>query len=423
MVTSEYHPSRTRLPVLLAACVGNGFEFYNVTIYAFVAVPLSRVFFPAGRFGGSMLLTFGLFGVSYIVRPLGGLVLGAYADKAGRRASLLLSVSLMLAGTVLLVFSPTYRTIGIGAPVLPLCARLLQGLALGGEFGSTAAYLLENAPPEKQSLYASLQFASQGFGALLTAGVIFVVSRLSNAQMIAWGWRLPFAVGLILAPIGLYLRSNLRDTEAFLHTRPVRHPIRVLLRDHGKRVAVAAASTAVLSANIYLRVYLPTFAQMHLGIPLASSALLMLIAAVSTMVLVPCSANLVTPGNALRWMTVIVLITLLAVWPLLHMLDTYRSQTALIVAYAVLTVLSSLYSAPQAWFVSMLFPTQVRAGGVGASYNFGVLLFGGFAPAIYASLASRTGTIASAALYLACAGCVSLTSIAVTPKRIRPAQL
>jgi MHS family proline/betaine transporter-like MFS transporter len=403
--------------------MGNGFEFYNVTIYAFVAVTLSGLFFPAGRFSGSILLTFGLFGVSYIVRPLGGLVLGAYADRAGRRASLLLSISLMLAGTVLLVFSPTYTIIGIWAPVLLLCARLLQGLALGGEFGSTAAYLLENAPLEKQSLYTGLQFASQGFGALLTALVMFTVSRLSNAQMAAWGWRIPFAVGLILAPIGLYLRSNMRDTQAFLHTRPVRHPIRDLLRKHGKQVAVAAASTAVLSANIYLRVYLPTFAQVRLGIPLASSALLMLITALSTMVLVPFSANLVTPRNALRWMSMVIVVTLLAIWPLLHMLDVYRSRTALIGAYTLLTVLSALYSAPQAWFVSMLFPTHVRAGGVGAGFNFGVLLFGGFAPAIYAALASNSGRIATAAVYVAFAGCVSLISIAVTPKRLRSAQV
>jgi MHS family proline/betaine transporter-like MFS transporter len=416
-------PPRTRLPVLLAACVGNGFEFYNVTIYAFVAVTLSRLFFPAGRFNGSMLLTFGLFGVSYIVRPLGGLLLGAYADRAGRRASLLLSISLMLAGTVLLVFSPTYQTIGIWAPLSLLCARLLQGLALGGEFGSTAAYLLENAPPQKQSLYASLQFASQGLGALLTALVMFTVSRLSSAQMVAWGWRVPFAVGLLLAPIGLYLRSNMRDTEAFLHTRPVRHPIQDLLRHHGKRIAVAAASTAVLSANIYLRVYLPTFAQTRLGIPIASSALLMLITAVSTMVLVPFSANLVTPRNALRWMSAVIVTTLVAIWPLLHMLDVYRSRVALIVAYTLLTVLSALYSAPQAWFVSMLFPTHVRASGVGASFNFGVLLFGGFAPAIYAALASSTATIASSAVYVAFAGCVSLISIAVTPKRLWAAQV
>jgi MHS family proline/betaine transporter-like MFS transporter len=409
--SADSSPSGPGLLVLLAACAGNGFEFYSVTIYAFVAVTMSKLFFPAARPGVSMLLTFGVFGVSYVVRPLGGLLLGAYADRAGRRASLLLCIYLMLAGTALLAFCPVYARIGLFAPLLILLARMLQGFALGGDFGSATAFLLEQAPPGKRSLYTSLQFASQGFGGLLGGLVGYIVSHLSAAQMLHWGWRVPFLIGLWMAPIGLYLRAHMRDTDEFLHAKHVRQPIAVLLREHGLWVAVAAASTAVLSANIYLRVYLPAFAQMHLGIPLSSTYVLLFVSSGVTAMLIPLGASFVTPRNALWWMATVAIAMMASALPLLRLVDSHRSEHSLIAVHGLLTVMSALYSAPQAWFVSTLFPTRVRAVGVGTSFNVGVMLFGGFAPAIYASEAARTGSIASASKYLIFAGCVSLIAI------------
>ncbi len=407
----------TSKAVLFAACAGNGLEFYNVTIYAFVAVTLSKLFFPHSSPTVAMLMTFSTFGVSYVVRPLGGLILGGYADRAGRRASLLLSISIMLVGTVMLAAAPTYRTAGFWAPALVVAARLLQGFALGGEFGSATAYLLERAPQSKRSLYVSLQFASQGIGGLLAVVVGFALGHLGPAQMERWGWRLPFLAGLLIAPAGLYLRRHMRDPREFLRTKPTRHPARLLLTHYGWRIAAASGSVAILSANIYLRVYIPTFMQMYLHLPPASTYSLLLISSITTAVLVPLAATQVTATNALRWMGMLIVIMLAGIWPMLHLIDSQRSRGSVIGVYFMLSILSALYSAPHAWFVSTMFPTEVRAAGVGAGYNFGVMLFGGFAPAIYSALVAVHGTLAHATLYVVFAGSVSLISVIMASRR------
>jgi MHS family proline/betaine transporter-like MFS transporter len=406
---------------LLAACACNGLEFYNVTIYVFVSVTLSQIFFPRQSARLGMLITFALFGVSYVVRPLGGLVLGTYADRAGRRSALLLSTTLMFSGAVLLAITPPYRTIGMWAPCSILLARLLQGFALGGDFASVMAYLMERAPPKRRTVYVSLQFASQGFGALLATMVGFALSRLTAAQLTSWGWRMPFLAGLLIAPSGLYLWRNMRDSEEFLHSIPLRHPMRVLFREYGGRIALAMTSVAVLSANIYLRIYLPVFLQVHMQRPIASTFSLLLISAVSTAVLVPFSAIFVRETNALRWMLVVICITLAVTWPLLHHVDRQRSASSVVMAYTVLAVLGALYTAPHAWFVSSLFPVEVRAAGVGAGYNFGVLLFGGFAPAVYEAIIRATGQLAFGAVYFAFAGIVSFIAVLIAMRSVATA--
>jgi MHS family proline/betaine transporter-like MFS transporter len=192
-VTAE-HAGSWRL--VMAASIGNALEWFDLVVYGFFAVIIARLFFPAGNDTVSLLLTLGTFGVSFFMRPLGAIVLGTYADRAGRKAALTLSILLMMIGTLVIVLLPTYASIGMAAPLILVAARLVQGFSAGGEFGSATAFLAEHEPA-RRGFFASWQVASQGLTTLLAAGFGAVLThQLTPQQLDAWGWRVPFLFGL-----------------------------------------------------------------------------------------------------------------------------------------------------------------------------------------------------------------------------------
>src|SRR3984893_17485448 len=197
----------TRL--IVATSIGNALEWYDIAIYGYFAVYISKAFFPNSDPTTSLLLTFGTFGLAFLVRPIGGVVLGAYADRHGRKASLMISIVLMTFGTLAIAVMPTYETIGILAPIAVLIARLVQGFSAGGEFGSSTAFLVEHAP-HRRGFIASWQFASQGLGQVLSSafGVGLTLS-MAPGEMNSWGWRIPFLFGVLVGPVGIYIRNHL----------------------------------------------------------------------------------------------------------------------------------------------------------------------------------------------------------------------
>lgn len=212
----------TRL--IVATSIGNALEWYDITVYGYFAVYISKAFFPNDNQTTSLLLTFGTFGLAYLARPIGGLVLGAYADRHGRKASLLISIVLMTLGTLAVALMPTYGTIGVLAPIAVIAARLVQGFSAGGEFGSSTAFLVEHRP-DQRGFIASWQFASQGLSNLLasTFGVVLTV-WMAPADLSSWGWRIPFLFGILVGPAGIYIRNQLEDATAppAAQTSPVR---------------------------------------------------------------------------------------------------------------------------------------------------------------------------------------------------------
>src|SRR5579859_4219836 len=202
----------TRL--IVATSIGNALEWHDITIYGYFAVYSSKAFFPNDDQTTSLLLTFGTFGLAYLARPIGGVVLGAYADRHGRKASLLISIVLMTLGTLAVAVMPTFATIGIAAPIAVLAARLVQGFSAGGEFGSSTAFLVEHRP-DRRGFIASWQFASQGLSNLLasTFGVV-LTGWMAPADLNSWGWRIPFLFGVLIGPIGIYIRNHLEDATA-----------------------------------------------------------------------------------------------------------------------------------------------------------------------------------------------------------------
>src|ERR1700749_2674006 len=199
----------TRLVV--ATSLGNALEWFDISVYAYFAVYLSRAFFPADDPTTSLLLTFGSFALTFLARPVGGILLGTYADRYGRKASLLLSIVMMTFGTLAVGCMPTYAQIGLLAPLLVIVARLVQGFSAGGEFGSSTAFLVEHMPG-KRGFVASWQFASQGMSGLLGSGFGALLTSVRDpADLQGWGWRIPFFFGVLIGPIGIYIRNHVDD--------------------------------------------------------------------------------------------------------------------------------------------------------------------------------------------------------------------
>src|SRR5262249_29210631 len=226
--------TRPRLSgVIIAATIGNVLEWFDFLVYGYFALTIAEVFFPTGNATVSLLITFGAFGLSYVVRPLGAAIVGTYTDRAGRKAGLTLSIGLMMIGTILMVVTPGYATIGLAAPVIITLARLLQGFSVGGEFGSAVAFLVEHAG-DRKGYSASWQWASTGIISIIVAlfGVT-LTTLLTHEQLVAWGWRVPYVFGLLVGPAGLYIRSRMEETPEFLAAeKPATVPIGDLLRHH-----------------------------------------------------------------------------------------------------------------------------------------------------------------------------------------------
>src|SRR3984957_18031624 len=202
-----------------AAVVGNALEWYDFLVFGFFTVIIAKLFFPRDSQYASLLLTTATFGVGFFMRPVGGILLGIYADRRGRKAALLLVIALMTVAIAMIAFAPTYATIGVGAPLIIVIARLLQGFSAGGEFASATAFLTESAPAQRRGFYGSWQMVGQGLSVLIGAILGTVLTRLLTPQALdGWGWRIPFLFGLIIGPLGLYIRRNLDETSAFLQS-------------------------------------------------------------------------------------------------------------------------------------------------------------------------------------------------------------
>ena len=209
--------SRSVWPNVIRASLGNLVEWFDWFVYAWFAIYFAGAFFPAHDATAQLLSTAVVFAIGFLMRPLGGWVLGLYADRRGRRAALTLSVSLMSAGSLAIALNPGYEAIGIAAPLLLVAARITQGLSLGGEFGTSASYLTEVADPRRRNFFASFQFVSIVLGQLLALATMIVLQRLlSESAMTDWGWRVPFVLGALIGLTVFYLRRRMQESDDFL---------------------------------------------------------------------------------------------------------------------------------------------------------------------------------------------------------------
>ena len=411
-MSTSTKPSTNLVTLVIATSAGNALEWFDVAIYGFFAVYIGKHFFPAVNETVSLLLTFGTFGASYLVRPLGGMVLGAYADRRGRKAALIASVGLMMVGTAIIALVPDYATLGLAAPLAVFAARLIQGFSAGGEFGASTAMLIEHAP-HRRGFLASWQFATQGLATLLAASFGYGLARLMPpADLAAWGWRLPFFFGLLIGPVGLYLRRFIEDAEDFTHSVRTETPVRDVLRQQKRLVLTAIGLLTVSTAVNYLLQYVPTYAIRELHLPAATGFAATMLGGVILTVVTPFAGHLSDRIGRRTQMAWTAALFLASAYPGFLWATDHPGAVSLFGLIAWLALLKSIYFGALPALMAEIFPTATRATGMSIGYNIGVAVFGGFTPAIVTWLLSATGDKGAPSYWLIFTAMVSLSALA-----------
>ncbi len=390
---------------IVAAVVGNALEWYDFVVYGFLTVIISRLFFPTDSEYASLLLTMVTFGVGFFMRPVGGVLIGMYADRKGRKAALQLIILLMTISIAMMAFAPTYAAIGVAAPLIILFARLLQGMATGGEFASATSFLVESAPAGRRGFFGSLQMVGQSLAALAgaTAGML-ITQGLTPEQVDSWGWRIPFLFGLLIGPVGLYIRRYLDETEAFIESRksPV-EPVSLagLWRDH-RRSLMACFGLVVAGTIMYyvVLIYMPTYAKTQLQIPLGYAFTAQVAGLLCLTVAIPFFGVLSDRIGRKPILLVAMLCFFVLPYPLFAWLQAEPTALRLAIMQMILCTTVAIAFGPISTALAEQFPVHMRSTGLALAYNFAVMLFGGFAQLIVTWLIRVTGNPLAPAFYV-----------------------
>lgn len=391
--------------VVAATVAGNALEFYDFVTYAFFAVYIGKAFFPATSAAVSLLLSVAVFGVGFVSRPLGGILIGAYADRAGRKPAMLLTIALITVGTLGLALTPSFASIGMAAPVIVMLCRLVQGLALGGEVGPSSAFLIEISPAGKRGLYGSWQLASQGIASLVAGALgMALTSSLSPADLQDWGWRVPFACGLLLIPVAIYLRRSMPETleagavSGAPAATAAQAPAR--LRDH--RGLLSLAILVVLGGTVatYVGNYMTTYAITTLKMTPTIAMSATLVVGFATLVFSLAGGWLSDRYGRKPVMLVPRILSAVLVYPAFMFLAEHRTTAALLGVTGLLAALNALASAVSLVTIPELLPRGIRAVGMSIAYAVGVALFGGTTQFVITWLIAVTGNPAAPAWYV-----------------------
>src|SRR5499427_6825242 len=374
--------ARPGLPrVIVAATIGNVLEWFDFLVYGFFAVTIAEVFFPASNPTVSLLITFGTFGLAYVMRPLGAVIVGAYTDRAGRKAGLTLSIGLMMIGTTLMVVTPGYATIGIAAPIIITIARLLQGFSVGGEFGSAVAFLVEHGG-QRRGFSASWQWATTGIVSIIVSLFgLALTTQLSHQQLVDWGWRIPYVFGLLVGPAGLYIRSRMSETPEFLEAeKPQRMPIGELLHRQPVEVLLALGASIVSNASYYLLLYVPTYGIKTLHLPASTGFAATLVGGILLAIFSVLAGHWSDKTQPrVRIMLITGWLFVLASYPSFWLMDMHPSLATCMFAVGLLNLIKGGYSGILPSVLAEQFPVDTRAVGIAFSYSISVAIFCGFA--------------------------------------------
>ncbi len=374
--------------VILAGTVGNAIEWFDWTIYATFAVFFAKQFFPSDDPTASLLATFAIFAVGFFMRPLGGIVLGIFSDRYGRKAALAATIIMMAGGSLMIGLSPTYESIGIFAPIILVLARLLQGLSLGGEFASAATYLSEMAPKNKRGFYSSFMFFSSAIGILMASGLAWALtSTLTETQMSEYGWRIPFILGAIGGLVGMWIRKSVPDSEMTHKKESVKNPLVVLIKRHPKEtLRIVGISILTTFAFYIFVVYVPTYAIKVLGAEPQTAFAANTVGLIIFMLCQPVFGWLSDKIGRKPQLIVFAVGYLVFFYPIIKWMDGTFASILLVELFGL--VLYALYTAIGPAVMSEQFPTEVRAVGIGAPYNLMVALLGGTTPYVLTWLQS-----------------------------------
>lgn len=397
--------------IVIAAVFGNLLEFFDFTVYSFFALTIAKLFFPAHDPVVSTLLALSAFAIGFVARPVGGFVLGHYADKHGRRAALTLTIFLMAVGSGMIGLAPDYATIGLAAPALIVFARLLQGFAQGGEFGAATATLLETGSAKGRGFRASWQLASQGAAALLGSGMAALLTyQLTEPQLLAWGWRVPFLAGVLIMPVGVYLRRHIVEEPPAAGKTKGSKLEPTLVR---KWFLTVFAIMGMTVATYVLMYYIPTYAIQYLKLPPKLSMLVSIGAACVSLTLCPVWGALSDRMQRRKPLTVIGRVVLIALlYPAFWLMNHFPALPVVFGLIVLLMIFYTMGSAPAYSLMPENFPKHVRAGYLASAYAVAVSVFGGTSQLVVAWLIKASGNTMAPAWYMI--GCVIVSLIAVS---------
>lgn len=410
-----------RRRAVCAAVICAILEFFDFVCYAFFAVQIGHAFFPATEPNVSLLMAVAVFGMGFIARPVGSVVIGHYADRVGRRPALLLSATLMTAGTLGLALTPGYAAIGLAAPLLVIAWRLLQGFALGGEMGPSIAFLLEIAPPGRRASYVAWQIAGQGIATVLAGLLGFVLSAcLAPSDMAEWGWRVPFAIGALLVPVALYLRATMPETLHLPATpaAPVERR-RALWRD--KSVLLGVGVIAGGTVSTYVGTYMTTYATTVLKFPPSAGIGVTLAVGLATVAGALAGGRLADRIGRWPLMFWPRLLTAVLCVPAFMLLASSPNMATLLGVAAGLAFLTAANGSGVLTAICELFPPERRAMALALVYSVGVSLFGGSTQLLVTWLVRETGNQIAPAWYVAAVSAVAvLVTVCLPETRAAP---
>ena len=412
--------SRMRRRVVLASVLGNGLEWFDFVSYGYFASIIAKVFFPADS-NLSLMLTYATFAVGFVVRPIGGILLGAYADRYGRRRALSLLIVMMAFGTLTLGLTPSFATIGIAAPLIVVLGRVVQGISIGGEFASATALLVEHAPPNRKMTFGSFQMSSQALGRVLATSIgLFVLLTFTPATVQDGAWRIPFLIGSLIGPFGFYVRYRLSESPEYQQLKQsapqvARAPVREVLQRHWLQLICGIGLVIIGTSLTYIwNTYLPTYVVEQLHLPLWQGLLGVAVTSaigIGACVLGGWLADQYGPYRMFFFFTVI---SALISYPFFaYVLAAPGFGRLFLAQFVVLTVFGLLQGSGPGMLAG-LFPVEVRSTGMAIAYNVGVTVFGGFAPLTVTWLIAATGSKLVPAYYIVAAAVLSIVVVGST---------
>jgi metabolite-proton symporter len=393
---------------------GNFLEMYDFMVFGYYAAAIGRAFFPEKSEFASLMLSFATFGVGFLMRPLGAIVLGAYIDRRGRRAGLLLTLALMSVGTLSIAIVPGYWRIGILAPLLVVLGRLLQGFSAGVELGGVSVYLAEIATPGHKGFYVSWQSGSQQLAVVFVSLLgVALGSALTPAQMNDWGWRVPLLVGCLIIPIVFLLRRSLEETEEFLARK--RHPttaeILLSLAEHWRIVVLGTMLVTMTTVSFYtITAYTPTFGAAVLKLSAKGALIVTLCVGISNFVWLPVMGGVSDRIGRRPILLASTVLSLATSYPALVWLTASPSFSRLLGVELWLSFLYASYNGAMIVFLTEFMPAEVRATGFSLAYSLATAIFGGFTPAICTYLIHATGNRAMPGVWLSFAAAMGLAA-------------
>ncbi len=400
---------------IIRVASGNFLEMYDFIVYGYYATYIAHVFFPTGSEFASLMLSLVTFGVGYLMRPIGALVLGSYVDRKGRRRGLIVTLTLMAVGTLTIAVTPSYATIGLLAPLLVVAGRLIQGLSAGVELGGVSVYLSEIATPGHQGFYCSWQSASQQVAVIFTALLgLAITTSLTTPQMASWGWRVPLLVGCGIIPLIFWLRQSLEETEAF--TKGQRRAnsfgeVVALLGANWRLVVTGMMMAVFTTVTFYLTTaYTPTFGREALQLSTTSNLAVALCVGMSNLFWLPIGGILSDRLGRRPILLLIPALALLTAYPTMVWLVNGPTFSRLLIIELWFSLFFGLYNGAMIPQLVDMMPTEVRTAAFSVAFSLATAIFGGFTPAVCTFLIRQTGDRAAPALWLSLAAGISLAA-------------